>query len=85
MALVLCSGWGSQSDKIEFYVFSDLISQPPFLLLDGYEFIQILKEVARENTENPELSIVWIDPDDFPLVCVTVISHFSKSHSPIKK
>ncbi|XP_018431240.1 PREDICTED: calsequestrin-2-like, partial [Nanorana parkeri] len=35
---------------------------------DGYEFVQILKEVARENTENPELSIVWIDPDDFPLL-----------------
>ncbi|XP_029433696.1 calsequestrin-2 [Rhinatrema bivittatum] len=35
---------------------------------DGYEFLQILKQVARDNTENPELSIVWIDPDDFPLL-----------------
>lgn len=36
--------------------------------LDGYEFLEILKEVARDNTHLPELSIVWIDPDDFPLV-----------------
>ncbi|KAA8579518.1 hypothetical protein FQN60_006611 [Etheostoma spectabile] len=28
----------------------------------------ILKDVARDNTNNPELSIVWIDPDDFPLL-----------------
>lgn len=35
---------------------------------DGYEFLEILKDVARDNTNNPELSIVWIDPDDFPLV-----------------
>uniref|UniRef100_A0A8B9GP40 Calsequestrin n=1 Tax=Astyanax mexicanus TaxID=7994 RepID=A0A8B9GP40_ASTMX len=35
---------------------------------DGFEFIEILKEVARDNTENPDLSIVWIDPDDFPLL-----------------
>ncbi|TSY83958.1 Calsequestrin-1 [Bagarius yarrelli] len=35
---------------------------------DGFEFLEILKEVARENTENPELSIIWIDPDDFPLL-----------------
>lgn len=37
-------------------------------LQDGYEFLEILKEVARDNTNNPDLSIVWIDPDDFPLV-----------------
>uniref|UniRef100_A0A8P4K6U9 Calsequestrin n=1 Tax=Dicentrarchus labrax TaxID=13489 RepID=A0A8P4K6U9_DICLA len=35
---------------------------------DGYEFLEILKDVARDNTNNPELSIVWIDPDDFPLL-----------------
>ncbi|XP_026000532.1 calsequestrin-2 isoform X1 [Astatotilapia calliptera] len=35
---------------------------------DGYEFLEILKEVARDNTHLPELSIVWIDPDDFPLL-----------------
>lgn len=35
---------------------------------DGYEFLEILKQVARDNTDNPDLSIVWIDPDDFPLV-----------------
>lgn len=42
---------------------------PGGLSLDGYEFLEILKDVARDNTNNPELSIVWIDPDDFPLVC----------------
>lgn len=35
---------------------------------DGYEFLETLKQVARDNTDNPDLSIVWIDPDDFPLV-----------------
>uniref|UniRef100_A0A672JTR7 Calsequestrin n=1 Tax=Salarias fasciatus TaxID=181472 RepID=A0A672JTR7_SALFA len=35
---------------------------------DGFEFLEILKEVARDNTHLPELSIVWIDPDDFPLL-----------------
>uniref|UniRef100_A0A8D1V5B3 Calsequestrin n=1 Tax=Sus scrofa TaxID=9823 RepID=A0A8D1V5B3_PIG len=34
----------------------------------GYEFLEILKQVARDNTDNPDLSIVWIDPDDFPLL-----------------
>lgn len=42
---------------------------PGTLPPDGYEFLEILKDVARDNTNNPELSIVWIDPDDFPLVC----------------
>uniref|UniRef100_A0A673AY66 Calsequestrin n=1 Tax=Sphaeramia orbicularis TaxID=375764 RepID=A0A673AY66_9TELE len=35
---------------------------------DGFEFLEILKEVARENTNNPNLSIIWIDPDSFPLL-----------------
>uniref|UniRef100_A0AAY4CXP7 Calsequestrin n=1 Tax=Denticeps clupeoides TaxID=299321 RepID=A0AAY4CXP7_9TELE len=35
---------------------------------DGFEFLEILKEVSRENTDNPDLSIIWIDPDDFPLL-----------------
>ncbi|XP_035385445.1 calsequestrin-1b isoform X2 [Electrophorus electricus] len=35
---------------------------------DGFEFLEILKEVAGVNTENPDLSILWIDPDDFPLL-----------------
>lgn len=35
---------------------------------DGYEFLEILKEVARDNTDNPDLSIIWVDPEDFPLV-----------------
>ncbi len=38
---------------------------------DGFEFLEILKEVARDNTQNPDLSIVWIDPDNFPLVTNT--------------
>lgn len=38
------------------------------LPLDGFEFLEILKQVARDNTHLPELSIIWIDPDDFPLV-----------------
>uniref|UniRef100_A0A8C2YCV3 Calsequestrin n=1 Tax=Coturnix japonica TaxID=93934 RepID=A0A8C2YCV3_COTJA len=35
---------------------------------DGFEFLEILKQVARDNTENPKLSIIWIDPEDFPLL-----------------
>lgn len=35
---------------------------------DGYEFLEILKDVAQDNTDNPDLSIIWIDPEDFPLV-----------------
>ncbi|KAK6315136.1 hypothetical protein J4Q44_G00146650 [Coregonus suidteri] len=35
---------------------------------DGYEFLVLLKEVARDNTHHPGLSIIWIDPDDFPLL-----------------
>ncbi|XP_062921186.1 calsequestrin-1-like [Mobula hypostoma] len=35
---------------------------------DGYEFLEILKEVAEDNTDNPDLSIIWIDPEDFPLL-----------------
>ncbi|KAG2456680.1 calsequestrin-2 [Polypterus senegalus] len=35
---------------------------------DGFEFLEILKDVARDNTNNPNLSIVLIDPDDFPLL-----------------
>ncbi|NXW11933.1 CASQ1 protein, partial [Fregetta grallaria] len=29
---------------------------------------EILKDVARDNTDNPDLSILWIDPEDFPLL-----------------
>ncbi len=70
--------------KIQVCVFPRLVSQllnififfsskswaqvPPLSSSDGYEFLEILKDVARDNTNNPELSIVWIDPDDFPLV-----------------
>lgn len=40
----------------------------PLLATDGYEFLEILKDVAQDNTDNPDLSIIWIDPEDFPLV-----------------
>ena len=43
--------------------------------LDGFEFLEILKEVARENTDNPNLSIIWIDPDNFPLVWIPYYSN----------
>ncbi|CAH2218607.1 calsequestrin-2 [Pelobates cultripes] len=54
--------WEDDLDGIHIVAFAE--EEDP----DGYEFLQILKEVARENTENPDLSILWIDPDDFPLV-----------------
>lgn len=41
---------------------------PLCFLQDGYEFLETLKAVAQDNTDNPDLSIIWIDPDDFPLV-----------------
>lgn len=44
-------------------------SPPPVPLPpDGFEFLEILKDVAQDNTDNPDLSILWIDPEDFPLV-----------------
>ena len=33
----------------------------------------MLKEVAALHTENPDLSIVWIDPDEFPLVNLNLV------------
>ena len=50
-------------------------------LQDGYEFLEILKSVAQDNTDNPDLSIIWIDPDDFPLVR-NVTGHCCPSSSP---
>ncbi|XP_058716426.1 calsequestrin-1-like [Poecile atricapillus] len=35
---------------------------------DGFEFLEILKEVARDKRDNPEFRILWIDPDDFPML-----------------
>lgn len=55
------------------------VHTPPLLFPDGYEFLEILKDVARDNTNNPELSIVWIDPDDFPLVLSRLWLCFSDS------
>ncbi|KAL2088049.1 hypothetical protein ACEWY4_016877 [Coilia grayii] len=54
--------WEDDMDGIHIVAFAE--EEDP----DGYEFLEILKEVARDNTNNPELSIVWIDPDDFPLL-----------------
>ncbi|XP_048144373.1 ubiquitin carboxyl-terminal hydrolase 21 [Corvus hawaiiensis] len=34
---------------------------------DGFEFLETLKEVARDKRGDPKFSILWIDPDDFPL------------------
>uniref|UniRef100_A0A674EXK3 Calsequestrin n=1 Tax=Salmo trutta TaxID=8032 RepID=A0A674EXK3_SALTR len=54
--------WEDDLDGIHIVAFAE--EEDP----DGYEFLEILKDVARDNTNNPELSIVWIDPDDFPLL-----------------
>ncbi|KAM9836011.1 calsequestrin-2-like [Aulostomus maculatus] len=54
--------WEDDMDGVHIVAFAE--EEDP----DGYEFLEILKDVARENTNNPELSIVWIDPDDFPLL-----------------
>uniref|UniRef100_A0A3B5LDW4 Calsequestrin n=1 Tax=Xiphophorus couchianus TaxID=32473 RepID=A0A3B5LDW4_9TELE len=39
------------------------------------EFLHKLKQVAEDNTDNPNLSILWIDPDDFPLL----LPHWEKT------
>uniref|UniRef100_A0A665X9F1 Calsequestrin n=1 Tax=Echeneis naucrates TaxID=173247 RepID=A0A665X9F1_ECHNA len=44
------------------------------LFFYGFEFLEVLKQVAEDNTDHPELSIVWIDPDDFPLM----VPHWEK-------
>ena len=38
--------------------------------------VQVLKEIANLQDNNEDLSIVWIDPDDFPLVRVTLLTSF---------
>ena len=35
---------------------------------EGFEFLQMMKEIAQTRVENEDLSIVWIDPDEFALV-----------------
>lgn len=70
----ICRGGRSWFGPVSHLLLSVVVSTlnwvpaPPLLFPDGYEFLEILKDVARDNTNNPELSIVWIDPDDFPLV-----------------
>ncbi|KAF7235557.1 Calsequestrin-1 [Varanus komodoensis] len=54
--------WEDDMDGIHIVAFAE--EDDP----DGFEFLEILKEVARENTDNPDLSIIWIDPEDFPLL-----------------
>ncbi|KAI5090055.1 calsequestrin-2 precursor, partial [Silurus meridionalis] len=54
--------WEDDMDGIHIVAFAE--EEDP----DGYEFLEILKDVARDNTRNPDLSIMWIDPDDFPLL-----------------
>ncbi|XP_051914932.1 calsequestrin-2-like [Hippocampus zosterae] len=54
--------WEDDMDGIHIVAFAE--EEDP----DGYELLEILKDVARDNTNNPDLSIVWIDPDDFPLL-----------------
>lgn len=58
---------------ISLFIFKSSSASSALSSTDGYEFLEILKDVARDNTNNPELSIVWIDPDDFPLV---LLHHF---------
>ena len=54
--------WEDEINGIHIVAFSD--DEDP----EGYEFSQNLKAAAQIHTENEELSIVWIDPDEFPLV-----------------
>uniref|UniRef100_A0A6Q2Z4P5 Calsequestrin n=1 Tax=Esox lucius TaxID=8010 RepID=A0A6Q2Z4P5_ESOLU len=54
--------WEDDVDGIHIVAFAE--EEDP----DGYEFLELLKEVARDNTHQTALSIVWIDPDDFPLL-----------------
>ncbi|XP_065510019.1 calsequestrin-1 [Caloenas nicobarica] len=54
--------WEDDMDGIHIVAFAE--EDDP----DGFEFLEILKDVARDNTDNPDLSILWIDPGDFPLL-----------------
>ncbi|XP_074837239.1 calsequestrin-1 [Carettochelys insculpta] len=54
--------WEDDMDGIHIVAFAE--EDDP----DGFEFLEILKDVAQDNTDNPDLSIIWIDPEDFPLL-----------------
>ncbi|CAG5110220.1 Oidioi.mRNA.OKI2018_I69.chr2.g4645.t1.cds [Oikopleura dioica] len=54
--------WEDEINGIHIVAFSD--DEDP----EGYEFSQNLKAAAQIHTDNEELSIVWIDPDEFPLM-----------------
>ncbi|MGH0182308.1 UNVERIFIED_CONTAM: hypothetical protein FKN15_009217, partial [Acipenser sinensis] len=55
---------GGEDDIDGFHIVAFAEEEDP----DGFEFLEILKEVAEDNTDNPDLSIIWVDPDDFPLL-----------------
>ena len=54
--------WEDDINDIHIVVFAD--EQDP----EGFEMLHSVKEVAALHTDNEDLSIVWIDPDNFPLV-----------------
>uniref|UniRef100_A0A8C0NG78 Calsequestrin n=2 Tax=Boreoeutheria TaxID=1437010 RepID=A0A8C0NG78_CANLF len=54
--------WEDDMDGIHIVAFAEEADP------DGFEFLETLKAVAQDNTDNPDLSIIWIDPDDFPLL-----------------
>ncbi|GAB0201129.1 calsequestrin-1 [Grus japonensis] len=54
--------WEDDMDGIHIVAFTE--EDDP----DGFEFLEILKDVAQDNTDNPDLSILWTDPEDFPLL-----------------
>ncbi|XP_068778207.1 calsequestrin-1 [Struthio camelus] len=54
--------WEDDMDGIHIVAFAE--EDDP----DGFEFLEILKDVAQDNTDNPDLSMIWIDPEDFPLL-----------------
>ena len=45
---------------------------------EGFEFLQMMKELAQTLIDNEDLSIVWIDPDEFALVRDECFDHEDK-------
>uniref|UniRef100_A0A8D0WHX3 Calsequestrin n=2 Tax=Sus scrofa TaxID=9823 RepID=A0A8D0WHX3_PIG len=62
--------WGARGNPLSREDFSPQLEHihTHICKMDGYEFLETLKSVAQDNTDNPDLSIIWIDPDDFPLL-----------------
>lgn len=63
--------WEDEINGIHIVAFSD--DEDP----EGYEFSQNLKAAAQIHSENEDLSIVWIDPDEFPLVRIQPAERFT--------